>query len=167
MTAAEQVFDRHGFAATGMARLIGEAGLSSRTVYKHAGSKTALMAAVLRQRHQRFFAAVAGRSVDDLFASMETWVREEGARGCLFFRAQAETGRALPEIEAVVADYHAQLVALIDERVAAELGRPDTELAEQVLVLFEGATTAASYRGAGAITAARAGAGQLIAARCS
>ncbi|RYH00636.1 TetR/AcrR family transcriptional regulator, partial [Salipiger sp. IMCC34102] len=45
---------------------------------------------------------------------------------------------------------------------AMELGREDPALAEQVLVLFEGATHAAVYRGAGAVSAARAAAVVLL-----
>ena len=39
VTASEALFDRHGFTATGMDKLTQGAGISSRTLYKHAGSK--------------------------------------------------------------------------------------------------------------------------------
>ena len=54
ISAAEQLFDRHGFTATGMDKLTKAAGMSSRTLYKHAGSKTALITDVLKERHRRF-----------------------------------------------------------------------------------------------------------------
>lgn len=44
LAAAEQLFDRHGFTPTGMDRLAQAADMSSRTLYKHAGSKNALIA---------------------------------------------------------------------------------------------------------------------------
>ncbi|MGO1762399.1 MAG: helix-turn-helix domain-containing protein [Halomonas sp.] len=43
MSTAEHLFDWHGFTATGMNRLTHSAGISSRTLYKHAGSKTSLV----------------------------------------------------------------------------------------------------------------------------
>ena len=49
ISAAGSLFSRHGFNATGMDRLTQAAGMSSRTLYKHAGSKTALIVRVLEE----------------------------------------------------------------------------------------------------------------------
>ena len=100
--AAEKLFDRHGYMATGMDRLTEAAGMSSRTLYKHAGSKAQLMARVLTERDQRFMARLEVRRVDALFVALEDWVRIEGNRGCLFLRTRAETGGDTPEIAAAV-----------------------------------------------------------------
>lgn len=153
--AAERLFDRHGYTATGMDRLTRAAGMSSRTLYKHAGSKAQLMAEVLAERDRRFMAGMQVESVDALFAGLEAWTAAEGARGCLFLRALAETGGDTPEIAAAVRDHKAAFRERVHAIVAADLGDPDAALAEQVLVLFEGATHAAVYRGTGAVTAAR------------
>ena len=167
LKAAERLFDGEGFHATGMGRLVRESGLSSRTVYKHAGSKNALMAKVLAERQRRFFAHLDAESTTALFASLTSWVEQEGARGCLFFRVHAETGGGMPEIEAVVSAYHTELHGLIAALVARETGAADAVLADRVLALFEGATTAATYRGTAVIDAASAGAAQLVAAAAS
>jgi len=165
LVAAERLFDRNGFNATGMGRLIKETGLSSRTVYKHATSKSVLMATVLAERGRRFFAHVDFSSTDALFASLTAWAEQEGARGCLFFRAYAETGGKTPEIERCVAGYHARLHTAISDLVTLETGVVDEALTDQILALFEGATTAATYRGTEVIESARVCARQLIAAR--
>lgn len=162
ITAAERLFDRHGYMATGMDRLTEAAGMSSRTLYKHAGSKAQLMASVLSARDRRFMARLEVRSIDALFAALEDWVRVEGTRGCFFLRAKAETGGETPEIAEAVAAHKAAFAQRIGEVVAAELGRDDPALAEQVLVLFEGATHAAVYRGPEAVTAARDAAAALV-----
>ena len=47
VVSAEREFDCNGFAATGMDRLTQAAEVSSRTLYKHVGSKTALIVAVV------------------------------------------------------------------------------------------------------------------------
>lgn len=156
--AAERLFDRHGYMATGMDRLTAAAGMSSRTLYKHAGSKAQLMARVLTERDRRFMARLEVQSVDALFAALEDWVRVEGTRGCLFLRSRAETGGDTPEITEAVAMHKAAFHQRIEEVVAMDLGRQDPVLAEQVLVLLEGATHAAVYRGADAVSAARAAA---------
>jgi len=160
---AERLFDHDGFNATGMGRLVSESGLSSRTVYKHVVSKNRLMAQVLTQRQSRFFAQTEFASIDALFGSLRHWVEREGARGCLFFRTRAETGGAIPEIEAAVAEYHARLRAGVAELVARETGHHEEELTDQILSLFEGAITVASYRDCAVIEAAAQGARQLIA----
>ena len=160
--AAEQLFDRHGYMATGMDRLTEAAGMSSRTLYKHAGSKAQLMARVLTERDRRFMARLEVESVDALFAALEDWVRDEGNRGCLFLRTRAETGGDTPEIAEAVAAHKTAFRQRIAQVVETDLGRADPALSDQFLVLFEGATHAAVYRGAEAVTAARAAARTLV-----
>ncbi|WP_423822806.1 helix-turn-helix domain-containing protein [Salinisphaera sp. SPP-AMP-43] len=163
LTTAERLFDQDGFNATGMGRLVRETRLSSRTVYKHVGSKNALVARVLAERQRRFFAHTDFSSVEALFDSLKRWHADnDGARGCLFFRLRAETGGQIAEIEAAVAAYQQQLHVRIGELVAREAGVPDETRADQILALFEGATTAATYRGEAVIDAAAACARQLI-----
>jgi len=152
---AERVFDLHGFAASGMDTLTAAAGVSSRTLYKHLGSKTGLTVAVLEARMSRFFDRCQVDSVDELFARLEDWVRAEGSRGCLFLRAQGEAG-GNPAIAEVVTQYRARLQAMIAGIVS------DPALAVKVLILVEGATAAASYLGPEAVTSARAGALSLL-----
>ncbi|WP_108502482.1 TetR/AcrR family transcriptional regulator [Paracoccus indicus] len=159
---AEQLFDRHGYMATGIDRLTEAAGMSSRTLYKHAGSKAALMARVLTERDRRFMARLDVQTVDALFAALEDWVRVEGCRGCLFLRSRAETGGDTPEIADAVAAHKDAFHRRIAEVVAKDLGQDDPALAEQMLILFEGATHAAVYRGQQAVAAARAVAAILL-----
>ncbi|MEN3793759.1 helix-turn-helix domain-containing protein [Fulvimarina sp. MAC3] len=161
IAAAERLFDRRGFVATGMDRLTEAAGMSSRTLYKHAGSKTQLMARVLSERDRRFMARLDVRTVDALFKALDDWIRVEGPRGCLFLRSRAETGGDTPEIAEAVRLHKTAFQNQIARTVAADLGREDAELAEQVLVLFEGATHAAVYRGEGAVRAAQSAAAIL------
>ncbi|WP_339935491.1 TetR/AcrR family transcriptional regulator [Vreelandella glaciei] len=162
ISAAELLFDRHGFTATGMDKLTQAAGMSSRTLYKHAGSKTALINDVLTERHRRFQQCIEVDSVDALFCALEEWVRVEGSRGCLFLRAYGETGGDTPEIADALRAHKAALYEKIQEIVSLETSGRHPELAEQLLVLFEGATATAVYRGANAITSARIAASALI-----
>lgn len=160
---SEPVFDQFGFAATGVDRLTEAAGVSSRTLYKHLGSKSALIAAVLDARRGRFLHSFDVTTVDDLFSALASWVRVEGARGCLFLRALGEGGEADSEIAATVSEYRAQLHQLMGRLVRNSTGTDNESLTEQLIVLFEGATSAASYWGARATTAARTAAATLLA----
>ncbi|WP_447554569.1 TetR/AcrR family transcriptional regulator [Vreelandella sp. EE22] len=162
--ASEGLFDRHGFTATGMDKLTQGAGISSRTLYKHAGSKNALIARVLGERDKRFVRRLEVDSIDALFKALEDWVRVEGARGCLFLRAYGETGGDTPEIAEAVLAHKARVAEKIADLIALETGQADqATLVEQMIVLFEGATAAAIYRGEQAVVAARAAAATLLA----
>lgn len=163
IASAEHAFDHHGFAATGMDQVIQAAAVSSRTLYKHVGSKTALIVAVLNERARRFFSHSQVDNVDELFIALETWTSAEGARGCLFLRAQGETGGLVPEIAEAVTAYRRRLHALIERLVVSQTGcRCDDDLVEQVLVLFEGAIATSTYRGACTIGTARKMAATLL-----
>src|SRR5690606_3539028 len=140
-------------------------GVSSRTLYKHIGSKSALIVAVLDARSERFLRAFAVETVDEFFTALASWSRDEGARGCLFLRARGENGDTDPERSATVAKYREQLLRLIGDLVRHDTGKDDPFLAEQLLILFEGATSAVSYRGTRAIDAARSTAATLVALR--
>ncbi|MDT8894418.1 TetR/AcrR family transcriptional regulator [Halomonas sp. I1] len=162
ISTAEQLFDRHGFTATGMDRLTKGAGISSRTLYKHTGSKHGLMAAVLNERGRRFLRQMDVDSVDELFVSLETWLVQEGSRGCLFLRAWGETGGDIPEIAATIMEHKRRLRERVNEIVAAEIGYRDDELAEEIVILFEGATHTAIYRGTAGVASARRAARYLM-----
>lgn len=163
ISAAELLFDRHGFTATGMDRLTQAANMSSRTLYKHAGSKTALITKVLKERHLRFQQCMEVESVDALFVALETWMQTEGCRGCLFLRAQGETGGDISEIAETILAHKAMFYEKIQDIVSMEIDEKcNPDLAEQILILLEGATATAIYRGVEAVTAARKAAIALI-----
>lgn len=160
---AESLFDRHGFNATGMDRLTNAAGMSSRTLYKHASSKNSLIAQVLKERDSRFLHRLEVHSINALFGALEDWMRVESCRGCLFLRAYGETGGDTPEIVEVVSAHKDGLRQKIQEIVRTETGGIDNkELAEQILILFEGATAVAVYRGAEVVATAREAAVALV-----
>jgi len=162
IAAAERQFYEHGFAATGMDALARAAGMSSRTLYKHAGSKAALIVAVLDARDRRFFEYVERCEVGALFDAHLRWIAREGAHGCLFLRALGETGGAQPEIAAAVRRHKDRMRAWIEAAVLAAIGRPDPVLAERIVLLFEGAVAASAYQGVAAIRAAAATARHLV-----
>ena len=160
IAAAEHTFDHHGFTASGMDRLTDAAGVSSRTLYKRIGNKNSLMAAALANRRERFFRFLNVRSIDALFAQLEDWTEAEGARGCLFLRALSDTGGSVIEVTSEVVVYRQSLRDFIACLVIEETG---TDLAaDGILALFEGAVTAASYRGRNATQAARTTAALLL-----
>jgi len=158
----EPVLDAEGFSATGMDRLTRAAGVSTRTLYKHVGSRGRLVAGVMEARAGRFLAGLPDDSVGGLFTALRHWTATEGARGCLFLRCLGEVASSDPDLVDWIRAHKATVRERIAHCVAAELGRSDEALAEQVLVLFEGATHAAVYRGETAIAAAGQAAVALV-----
>lgn len=162
LSSAERLFDRHGFTATGMDQVIQAAEVSSRTLYKHVGGKGALIVAVLEARQKRFFERCDVESVDALFGALEDWTSHEGARGCLFLRAQGDAG-GLPSVKEAVASYRDRLRERVSRVIAKDIGTgPSRSLVDQVLLLLEGATSAATYQGPAAMGNARMMAALLI-----
>ncbi|MCB8889349.1 TetR/AcrR family transcriptional regulator [Vreelandella malpeensis] len=167
LSSSETLFDRHGFTATGMDKLTQGAGVSSRTLYKHVGSKNALIARVLDERDRRFAQFMEDDTIEALFNALEEWGRVEGRRGCLFLRALSETGGDTPEIKEAVLAHKMRMAKRIARLVEQETGDSDAALTEQIIVLFEGAAAAAAYRGEQAVAAARQAAVALLAGACS
>lgn len=161
---AERLFYEHGYIATNMDTLARAARMSSRTLYKHAGSKAALVGEVLAARDRRFFEQVDGLDVRALFDALAGWICREGARGCLFLRILGETGGAEPAIVTAVLGHKARLRRHVARIVGADLGRADQVLAERIVLLFEGAVAASAWQGAVAIEAACGAALDLLAA---
>lgn len=156
LRACEAEFDRAGYGATGMDRLAAVAQVSTRTLYKHGQNKSALLRAILEERGERFLNTVRDPGPDGIFTAFGAWIEAEGARGCFFLRMMSEAGAQDPEIGAAVLAYKDRLREAFRASLEAEGLDPDAGLLlDQVLVLFEGATFAAVYRGANAVDAAR------------
>ena len=51
---AVRLFYRHGFHATGIDRILNEAGVAKMTLYKHFRTKEELILAALRHRHEQW-----------------------------------------------------------------------------------------------------------------
>jgi AcrR family transcriptional regulator len=152
IAAADELFSRDGIAATPVDEAIRRAGVATATLYHHFDGKDALVAAYLRDRHERWMrrwerhiaaAADPAAALLAIFDALDEWEREGGAaRGCAFVDAAAELGDrdhpAWSEISAHKEGVRARLV-----EVAQDAGRSDAEaLADRLLLLYEGALSA-------------------------
>lgn len=166
---AQKVFQEEGFRGVGVDRLLEPSGASTRTLYKHFGSKDGLAAAVLADRAQRFLAVLsepvpAQGPVASVFDGLRRWMAEDGTHGCLSLRALGEYAACSGGIADQVRTHKEAMRSVIAARVAAELGRPDETVAAQVWLLFEGATAASMVAGAGVVVAAQDAAAVLVSA---
>ena len=96
---AESLFNQFGYTAVGVDMIRDEAAVSKTSMYRHFGSKTKLIEAVLERRHQRFESsleeALASNSglqnqLDALLDWHFAWFDQPDFKGCMFMHALAE-----------------------------------------------------------------------------
>lgn len=162
---ASRLFEAEGFRGIGIDRIIAPSGASTRTLYKHFGSRDGLVVAVLEARHRAFMGRLETRpgDIEALFDTLREWVQEHGALGCMLLRARSEYAQACNEIVSLVHFQKDEFRREVAARVQCSLGRSDERLATQIWLLFEGATAAASVATASIIDDARDAASLLIA----
>lgn len=105
---AHVLFYHDGIRATGIDRIIAEAGVTKVTFYRHFPSKTDLIKAFLEFRHsvwmEWFVDALnrrRSRGIDSLVLAMDEWFRGEGYRGCAFINAVVEVADTVPEAKEI------------------------------------------------------------------
>ncbi|MFE7181184.1 TetR/AcrR family transcriptional regulator [Streptomyces erythrochromogenes] len=144
LDAAEELYYRHGIQAVGMDRIRTASGVPLKRLYRLYPAKESLVTAYLERRDRRWTAALreavagAAEPVPAVFDWLARWFSEPDFRGCAFLNAYGELGAAAPEVVRV---HKAELHALLAELVPAEA---PPALADQLLILVEGATTVAA-----------------------
>ncbi len=104
---AARAFEAEGFRGIGVDGILAPSGASTRTLYKHFGSRDGLVLAVLEERHRDFMGRLELQSgnadpVGGLFDTLEQWLIEHGARGCMLLRARSEYASANEDVVALV-----------------------------------------------------------------
>ena len=121
---AHELFYREGIRATGIDRVIAEAGVTKVTFYRHFPSKNALICAFLEYRHRRWMAwfmealqrhrsTSQGKGLDALVPTLAEWFRDESFRGCAFINSVAELGGTLSEVVKIARRHKQEMTAVI------------------------------------------------------
>ena len=153
---AVKLFCAHGYKATGIEKILKEAGVAKMTLYHHFRSKDELILAALRRQDEQFrnwmMREVEQRSGDPcsqllgVFDVLEQWWRSDQFQGCPFIHAAAEFGAPEHPVHAAAAE-HKRLVWTYLHDIAERAAIPDPEsLADQLTLLLEGATVIAQFR---------------------
>ncbi|MDX1606780.1 MAG: TetR/AcrR family transcriptional regulator [Candidatus Competibacterales bacterium] len=150
---AERLFYEEGFHATGIDRVVAEAGVARMTLYNHFPSKEVLIESVLVRRYRRYLDdlrdAVAARgqgsAVGALARRHNHWLRHRAPNGCIVLKAIGEFDRHCSAIAERGRALKGELLALLVE--AAAMDGHDDAAAEQVLLLLEGASALAPVLG--------------------
>lgn len=169
------LFKRFGFHATGIDRIIAEAGIAKMTMYRHFPSKDGLIVAVLDYRATRFEhqldrlaerATTPEQEIMTIFDWYDRWFQRPDFHGCLFAHALAEFGNPdHPVFRAVLGQKNGlkQRMRLVLEPTVA--GPTAEGVAATLLMLLEGATLMAQMgQGAAAIGEAKRAALKLVTA---
>lgn len=171
---ALELFNRDGYHATGIDRILGDSGVAKMTLYNHFKSKDDLILAALRRRDERwrqwFQDAVESRSESPrkrllaAFDALEEWIEGPDFRGCMFVKAASEYCDREDPIHAAAAEHQRLVLAYLRTlATAAKAARP-AKLARELLLLIEGATVVSQINGpVGAAKQARLVAKTLIA----
>lgn len=148
LAAASELFYEDGVHTVGIDRIIEHAGVSKGSLYNTFGSKDELIRAYLTARHERTMermtselAARFDNARDRLVGVFDVQAmsfNEPDFRGCAFIRAGAES-TAGDVVEAAADQYRAWVRALFVD-LATEAGAKDpAALAQQLIVLYDGA----------------------------
>ncbi len=147
---AERLFYRDGFHATGIDRVVAEAGVARMTLYNHYPSKDALVLAVMKRRGDAYWAALTQASdaaagqgatrILAIFDAQEKWLETAGRHGCLFMKALGEYAQHSPEIAGTATGHKRELLAYFEALLADEGLAGPPGLATQLVMLMDGAT---------------------------
>jgi len=144
---AERLFYEEGFHATGVDRVVAEAGVARMTLYNHFPSKDALVVAVIERRQARFLADIhqaidarkGGTALDAVVEVHCRWLRTVSRHGCMLIKAMGEYERHDANIHKLAQRLKRDLLALVREALALDGETPDEARVERVLLVLEGA----------------------------
>jgi len=155
---AMKLFGRDGFNATGIDKILKEAGVARMTLYKHFRSKDELILAALRRRDELFriwfksaIEKSGGTPAERLLASfdaLEEWFEGRafgGApfTGCSFIKAAAEFSARNHPAHQLASEHKRLLMEYLRHLASAAGARDPDKLAWEVSLLHDGAVVAA------------------------
>ncbi|MCF7981686.1 MAG: TetR/AcrR family transcriptional regulator [Pseudomonadales bacterium] len=160
---AYRLFNEQGYHATGIDMILAASGVSKATLYKYFRTKDELILEVLRRRHDEFDAVVdsyiqnylnnngegasAHRVVLVIFDALNDWINSEQFFGCNFINASAEYGAKDDPIHRFAAVHKESLRDKVKTLLTGLKNSQREMLADQLLMLIDGAIVAAQVRG--------------------
>lgn len=143
------LFYRDGFTATGIDKILSEAGVAKMTLYNHFRSKEELICAVLHRRDEnvrnwlmKFVEDNAETPRDrllSLFDAHRDWFSGKDFRGCMFLNAAAEFSGIADPVLAIALEHKRLLHAYVRGLVAAANARNPDRLTDWLILLLDGA----------------------------
>jgi AcrR family transcriptional regulator len=157
LDAASELFNTRGVNSVGVDTIIQHAGVAKMSLYKHFESKDDLVAAFLERTDDHWFAWLT-ETVERLsptpkgrplafFDALHEWFESPGFRGCPFLNTQAELADDAHPAREACENHADRLRSFIEQTLrAAQIPSAHT-LADDLLLLAEGAVTLAVVTG--------------------
>ena len=174
LATARRLFTSHGAANVGINDVTDTAGVARMTPYNNFASKEALTLAVYEEMVEATLGRLRGMSgigksetarIAELFEFFAGRSRESGYRGCPFIHASLQAAEPTGPMHALVQSYKRALRQHVVELLDARRANRD-ELADQIVILLDGAVTELYIRGVtDPMKAAARAAKTLLAAR--
>lgn len=173
LCAANELFERQGFNATGVDQLAAASGVTKRTLYKQFGSKEGLIEEVLKKHHHEMMEqtraeALAKRAGSQArlmtcFERYRTWFSNKNFSGCIFIKTLNEFGNCSNQLSKIAADSKNEMRDFFVELAKDAGARRPEKLADQIQILLEGSIVVAQTgKGPEVIDTAKAMAKDLI-----
>jgi AcrR family transcriptional regulator len=152
---ATELFYAHGVHGVGVNEIAARARASKLSLYRYFPSKDDLVTAMLSERSDRIHAWLRRETEDapagpervlSVFDLLIHWFAQPGYRGCAVVNTVTDT-RADPAVAAIARRHLTRYRELLAERLC-EIGTPQPdELANQLLLLIEGASVITAIDG--------------------
>ena len=153
MQAALELFCKKGFHGVGIDTISARAGVTKKTLYYHFKSKEELILSALRYYDERFrndfMRAVEGRTENPIerlltvFDVVKEWFDEDTFSGCLFVGALGEYPEEGTPIRSFCQEAKGLALGYIKSLADKAQLQEANQLAEQIVLLIEGAITMA------------------------
>ena len=171
---ALSLFQRDGFHATGIDRILAESGVAKMTLYKHFKSKDELILAALRRRDEEFrdwfmgtvesHGSTPRERLLAIFDVLDEWSASPQFKGCTFINASSEFGDKDDPVHVTCAEHKRFVLGFVRDLAAAAGAKDPAALAMGLTLLMEGALVMVHVAGqADAARRARSSADVLIA----
>lgn len=170
LQAADELFYAEGINTVGIDRVIEHAGVAKASLYSSFGSKDGLIRAYLEHRHELRVARIRRHLAkhDDprarmlaVFDSFDELINSPTWRGCPFIAAtgEARTDATVNEVAAITRGFTRQ--CFLDEATALGVADP-AALAEQLVLLYDGAVVASQGQRDGTAAKRARGMAELV-----
>ncbi len=154
---ALRLFNRDGYHAVGIDKILAESKLAKMTLYHHFASKEDLIVAALDWRAAQgrvafaAYLAAAGPSPKKRFAALfdwyEAWFKSPEFQGCFFIRASGEYPEIDSKVHQAAIRQKAGQIAILKTLIADLGAKAADALAQQLYQVIEGSIVAAHMFG--------------------
>jgi len=132
-----KLFYKYGVRATGIDRIIKDAGVTKVTFYRHFPAKDNLILAFLNERHRTWMAWFRielarqmqqhGSLSQALPGTLARWFMSDDFRGCAFINASVELAYSLPEALPLIRQHKQELTQVIASYLPGD-GLPEAQM---------------------------------------